>query len=40
MENDRFEARKRSNLTQVGGEEHKVGGANLKVGGAVAPPAV
>ena len=29
MENVRFEARKRSNLTQVGGAEHKVGGAAL-----------
>ena len=40
MENGRFEARKRLNLTQVGGAEHKVGGAILKVGGADAPPTV
>ena len=37
MENGRFEARKRSNLTQFGGAEHEDCGANLKVGGA-APP--
>ena len=40
MENFRFEARKQSNLTNVGGAEQKVGGANLKDGGALAPPTV
>ena len=40
VENVRFEVRKRSNLTQVGGTELKVSGANLKVGGAIAPPTV
>ena len=35
-----FEARKRSNLTKVGGTEHRVGGAILKVDGTVAPPTV
>ena len=33
----RSEARKRLNLTKVGGEEHKVVGTNLKVDGAVSP---
>ena len=36
MENVRFQARKRSNLTKVDGTEHTVGGTNLKVGGTVA----
>ena len=40
MENVHFEARKQSNLTNVGGAEHKVGGESLKVGGALAPPTV